>query len=295
MNKQKIALLTDSCADIPRALLQRHDIYVVPLKLVFSDGEYADGVDITPSEVYRRLPTEIPKTTLPSGESVERAFDRIRQAGYTQVLAIHLSGGLSGTCNLVRLIAEQTEDLEIAVFDSLSGSLGIGVTILQAARWIEQGWTWDELLRAIPPLLRDTHVFFCVDTLEYLQKGGRIGKISAVTGTLLQIKPIISFAEDGQLVNVAKMRGRKAAMQKMVQMATALVPRGVRFNLAVAHGDSPAELKVIREMAQKSLPDYACFMEGEIDCTLGAYVGPHLLGTGVQMLEEALKAAGKEN
>ena len=134
-----------------------------------------------------------------------------------------------------------------------------------------------------------------MDTLEYLQKGGRIGKISAVAGTLLQIKPIISFAEDGQLVNVAKMRGRKAAMQKMVQMATALVPRGVRFNLAVAHGDSPAELKVIREMAQKSLPDYACFMEGEIDCTLGAYVGPHLLGTGVQMLEEALKAAGKEN
>ena len=66
MNKQKIALLTDSCADIPRALLQRHDIYVVPLKLVFSDGEYADGVDITPTEVYRRLPTEIPKTTLPA-------------------------------------------------------------------------------------------------------------------------------------------------------------------------------------------------------------------------------------
>ena len=81
MNKQKIALLTDSCADIPRALLQRHDIYVVPLKLVFSDGEYADGVDITPSEVYRRLPTEIPKTTLPSGESVERACGRIRRAG----------------------------------------------------------------------------------------------------------------------------------------------------------------------------------------------------------------------
>lgn len=77
-----------------------------------------------------RLPTEIPKTTLPSGESVERAFDRIRQAGYTHVLAIHLSGGLSGTCNLVRLISEQTEGLEIAVFDSLSGSLGIGVTIL---------------------------------------------------------------------------------------------------------------------------------------------------------------------
>lgn len=295
MNQQKIALLTDSCADIPQTLVRRYDIYVVPLKLIFSDGEYADGVDITPTEVYRRLPQEIPKTTLPGGDMVERAFARIKQAGYTKVLAINLSSGLSGTCNLVRLIGEQTVGLEVVSFDTLSGSLGIGMTVVQAARWIEEGWTWTELLRAMPALIRDTHVFFCVDTLEYLQKGGRIGKIAAVAGTLLQIKPIISFASDGELVSVAKIRGRKAAMQRMVQLATALVPRGVPFNLAVAHGDSPAELKEIREMAKKSLPDHLHLMEGEIDCTLGAYVGPHLLGVGVQMLAGALSDAGKEN
>ena len=295
INQQKIALLTDSCADIPQALVRRYDIYVVPLKLIFSDGEYADGVDITPTEVYRRLPQEIPKTTLPGGDMVEQAFVRIQQAGYIKVLAINLSGGLSGTGNLVRLMGEQIVGLEVAAFDTLSGSLGIGMTVIQAARWIEEGWSWSELLRAMPALIRDTHVFFCVDTLEYLRKGGRIGKIAAVAGTLLQIKPIISFAPDGELTSVAKIRGRKAAMQKMVQLATALVPRGVPFNLAVAHGDSPVELKEIREMAQKSLPDYLHLMEGEIDCTLGAYVGPHLLGVGVQMLSEALSAAGKEN
>lgn len=295
MDKQKIALLTDSCADIPQTLLRQYNIAVVPLKLIFSDGEYADGVDITPDEVYRRLPAEIPKTTLPGGDAVEGAFMRIREAGYTHVIAVCLSGGLSGTCNLVRLIGGQAEGLEVAVFDSLSGSLGTGMTVLQAARWIEAGWTWEELLRAIPPLMRDTHVFFCVDTLEYLQKGGRIGKISAVAGTLLQIKPIISFAAGGQLVNVAKVRGRKAAMQKMVQMAAALVPEGARFNIAVAHGDSPAELDGIRAMAQQSMPGFLHCMEGEIDCTLGAYVGPHLLGAGVQMLGEALAAAGREN
>lgn len=226
---------------------------------------------------------------------VEQAFARIQQAGYTKVLAINLSSGLSGTGNLVRLIGEQTVGLEVASFDTLSGSLGIGMTVIQAARWIEEGWSWSELLHAMPALIRDTHVFFCVDTLEYLRKGGRIGKIAAVAGTLLQIKPIISFAPDGELTSVAKIRGRKAAMQKMVQLATALVPRGVPFNLAVAHGNAPAELKEIREMAQKSLPDYLHLMEGEIDCTLGAYVGPHLLGVGVQMLTDALFAAGKEN
>ena len=295
INKQKIALLTDSCADIPQALVRRYDIYVVPLKLIFSDGEYADGVDITPDEVYRRLPQEIPKTTLPSGDMVEQAFARIKQTGYTKVLAINLSGGLSGTGNMVRLIGEQTAGLEVAAFDTRSGSLGIGMTVIQAARWIEEGWSWSKLLHAMPVLIENTHVFFCVDTLEYLQKGGRIGKIAAVAGTLLQIKPIISFTPDGELTSVAKIRGRKAAMQKMVQLAMALVPRGVPFNLAVAHGDSPSELKEIRELARKSLPDYQHLMEGEIDCTLGAYVGPHLLGVGVQMLTEALSAAGKEN
>ena len=290
MNKQKIALLTDSCADIPAALCKRYDIYVVPLKLIFSDGEYADGVDITPTEVYRRLPQEMPKTTLPSGASVEQVLGRIRRAGYTRVLAIHLSGGLSGTCNLVRVVGAQTEGLEIAAFDSLSGSLGTGMMVLQAARWIEQGWSWAELLRAVPPLMQDTHVFFCVNTLEYLQKGGRIGKISAVAGTLLQIKPILSFAPDGQLTSLAKVRGRKAAIQKMVQMAAARVPRGARFNLAVAHGDSPAELKEIRVLAQKVMPDFEAFAEGEIDCTLGSYVGPQLLGVGVQLLESAENA-----
>ena len=105
---------------------------------------------------------------------------------------------------------------------------------------------------------------------------------------MLQIKPILSFAPDGQLVNVAKIRGRKAAVDQMVRMATALVPRGARFNLAVAHGDAPEDLKVIRSLAQKSLPDFENFMEGEIDCTLGAYVGPHLLGVGVQLLTDAV-------
>ncbi len=288
MNMQKIALMTDSCADIPQALIRKYDIYVVPLKLIFSDGEFSDGVDITPTEVYDRIRTEIPKTTLPGGDMVEDTFARIRQAGYTKVLAVCLSSGLSGTYNLVRMLGEQAVGLEVAAFDSLSGSLGTGMTVLQAARWIEEGWSWTELLRAVPQLMRDTHVFFCVNTLEYLHKGGRIGRISAVAGTLMQIKPIISFAPDGQLVNVAKVRGRKAAMERMVSMATALVPRGARFNLAVAHGDSPSELKEIRAMAQKSLPDFANCMEGEIDCTLAVYVGPKLLGVGVQLLDEAL-------
>lgn len=288
MNAQRVALLTDSCADIPANLLKKYDIHVVPLRLLFSDGEYEDGVSITAKEVYRRLPQELPKTSLPSGERIEETFRSIRAKGYEKAIAINFSGGLSGTANMVRLLGEQFVGLEVAAFDTLSGSLGTGVTVLQAARWLEEGRSFVQICRAIPRIIETTTVFFCIDTLEYLKKGGRIGLITSVAGSLLNIKPIISFAPSGELVNVAKVRGRKLAIEKMVGMASALVPAGADFNLAVAHGDSPAEFKEIRALAKKAMPGYRTLFEGEIDGTLGVYTGPHLLGVGVQLLPDGL-------
>lgn len=292
MNAQRVALLTDSCADIPENLLKKYDIHVVPLRLLFSDGEYEDGVSITANEVYRRLPQELPKTSLPSGERIEQTFRTIREKGYEKVIAVNFSGGLSGTANLVRLFGEQFVGLEVAAFDTLSGSLGTGMTVLQAARWLEEGRSFVQICRAIPRLMKETTVFFCIDTLEYLQKGGRIGRITSIAGSLLNIKPIISFALSGELINVAKVRGRKLAIEKMVSMAAALIPEGAAFNLAVAHGDSPAELKEIRAMAKDAMPGYRSLFEGEIDGTLGVYTGPHLLGVGVQLLSDGLFPEG---
>lgn len=288
MNKQRVALLTDSCADIPAALRKKYPIYVVPLKLRFHDGEFLDGVTIQPGEVYRRQKTEMPQTSLPDGALVEETLRRIREAGYEKVLAVHLSAGLSGTCNMVRVLGQDFVGLEVVAFDSVSGSLGTGMTVLQLARFLEEGRSWTELLRAAKKLIANTKVFFCVNTLEYLQKGGRIGKITAVAGTLLQIKPILSFAADGELVNVAKVRGRKLALSRMVQMAADYYPGKGRYNIAVAHGDSPEELKQIRAAMQAALPLYESCFEGEIDCTLASYVGPQLLGAGIQLLPENL-------
>lgn len=291
MNAQRVALVTDSCADIPDSLIKKYDIHVIPLRLLFSDGEFEDGLSITAKEVYRRLPSELPKTSLPSAERIENTFQEIRQKGYEKAIAVNFSSGLSGTSNMVRLLGEQCVGLEVASFDTLSGSLGTGMTVIQAARWLEEGRSFVEVCRALPTLMRGTTVFFCIDTLEYLQKGGRIGLITSFAGTLLNIKPIISFAPSGELVNVAKVRGRKLAMQKMVEMASALLPKGEAFNLAVAHGDSPAELKEIRALAKKAMPGYSSLFEGEIDGTLGVYTGPHLLGVGIQLLPEGLFSA----
>ena len=196
MAPRKIALLTDSCADLSQQRAEENRIHIVPLRIRCADGEYRDGVDITAADVYRRLRSgELPKTSLPVGEDVNAIFDRLAAEGYDGVIAVMLSGGLSGTYNMVRLLGEERKDLEVRVYDSVSGSLGVGMTMLQLAEDLRGGASWRELTRKrVPQLIKNTFPFFSVDTLEYLQKGGRIGKVTAVAGTMLQIKPILTFA-----------------------------------------------------------------------------------------------------
>ena len=145
---------------------------------------------------------------------------------------------------------------------------------------------WEELVeRRAPQLIANTFPFFSVDTLEYLQKGGRIGKISAMAGTMLQIKPIITFAQDGQLQSVAKVRGRQQVMRKLVEMTVSRCGSHKRYNLAVANGGAPEEMETVRQMLTAALPDYDHIWDGEIDGTLSVYIGDGVLGVAVQVLD----------
>lgn len=288
MIPQKIALLTDSCADLSPRLAEEKHIYRVPLRILCADGEYSDGVDIFGGDIYARLRAgELPQTSLPSGEDIERILRRIVMDGYDGVIAVMLSSGLSGTYNLMRLIGEECRGmLPVKVYDSLNGSLGMGMTLLQLAEDIRSGMEWEELTeRRVPQLLAGSHPFFSVDTLEYLMKGGRIGKVTATAGTLLQIKPIITFAADGQLQSVAKVRGRCQVMDKLVAMAVRACGEHKRYNLAVANGGAPEEMEVVRQKLTTALPDYDHIWDGEIDGTLSVYIGDGVLGAAVQVLD----------
>lgn len=286
-NAEKIALLTDSTADLSPALVGDKPIYVVPLKIVCADGEYSDGVDIFAPDVYDRLRRgELPRTSLPDGGSISDALDRIKADGYEKVLAVMLSSGLSGTYNMVRLQAETRRDLEIAVFDSKSGSLGMGIMVLQLWEDIQAGTSWDWLVeKRLPSLIANTFPFFSVDTLEYLSKGGRIGKVAAFAGTLLSIKPIISFAEDGQLQSVAKVRGRRQVQDKILDLMEQRLRPGVRYNLGVANGGAPEEMKELAQRIRERFPNAEHIWEGAIDATLSVYIGDGVLGGGIQLLE----------
>ena len=288
MIPQKIALLTDSCADIAPELAERYLIFVVPLRILCADGEYLDGVNIRGADIYQRLKAgELPQTSLPAAVEIEKLLTRIVEEGYDGVIAVMLSGGLSGTFNLLRLVAEECRGkLEVRAFDSVSGSLGLGMTVLQLAEDIQSGMGWEELTeRRVPQLIQGSFPFFSVDTLEYLQKGGRIGKVTATAGMLLQIKPILTFAPDGQLTSVAKVRGRHQVIDKLVALTVQRCGEHKRYNLAVANGGAPEEMAIVREKLTAALPDYDHIWEGEIDGTLSVYIGDGVLGAAVQVLD----------
>ena len=286
-NPEKIALLTDSTADLTPAMREGKPIYVVPLKIRCDDGEFSDGVDIFAQDVYDRLHRgELPRTSLPEGGVVSDTLDQIRADGYEKVIAVMLSGGLSGTCNLVRVQAEQTEDLDIAVFDSRSGSLGIGIIVLQLWEEIQAGAGWDKLIHErVPHLVDNTFPFFSVDTLEYLRRGGRIGRITALAGTMLSIKPIITFSEDGQLQSIAKVRGRKQVQDKIVELLRSKFRAGKRYNLGVANGGAPAEMAELSEKIRARFPNFVHCWEGAMDATLSVYIGDGVIGGGIQFID----------
>ncbi len=289
MIPQNIALLTDSCADLSPQLAADNHIYVLPLRILCADGEYLDGVDIRGADIYERLHRgELPQTSLPSTENLGEILKKIREDGYDGVIAVMLSSGLSGTYNLVRL-AEEYADIPLCAFDSKSGSLGQGLTLLQLAQDIQNGMGWTELTqRRAPQLIAGSHPFFSVDTLEYLQKGGRIGKVTATAGMLLQIKPILTFAEDGQLTSAAKVRGRNQVIDKLVDLAVKACGNHQRYNLAVANGGAPDGMALVREKLTAALPNYDHLWEGEIDGTLSVYIGDGVLGAAVQILDDGM-------
>ncbi|MEG0770911.1 MAG: DegV family protein [Clostridia bacterium] len=285
MNKEKIAILVDSCTDVPKDVVKKYGIYVVPLKIIYKDKVYTDGVDISSKEIYKNLHKETPSTSLPSGEEIMVMLQKIKDDGYEKVLAITISSGLSGTHNFIKLLGEEFEGLEFCTIDTKSIGIGAGMTAILAATNLASGMKWDELCKATLDSVKKTQVFFCVSTLEYLRKGGRIGLVASSIGTLLTLKPIISCNEDGIYYNVAKTIGRKKSLQKVVEIAEEYASRGIEYNVAIANGNASEEAKEIKKILKKSLTGCKGIYEGQISPALVVHTGPGLVGVGIQLLK----------
>lgn len=286
MNKEKIALLVDSGTDVPAEIMSQYGMYMLPLQIIYKDRTYTDKVDITAEEIYQRLPQEIPSTSLPDGETINKIFDRIKADGYEKVLAVTISSGLSGTYNVVRLMGEQRNDLDIFVLDTKNIGIGAGLQAIRAAELLNEGVTWQELKEQLLQEVVRNKVFFNVATLEYLQKGGRIGLVASILGNALKLNPIISCNDEGIYYTVAKSRGRKKSLDKTVELVKQYIGNHKQFRLAVAQGDALAEAKEMKTRLEQEFPQVKEIFFGQISPALVVHTGPGLLGVGVQLLDE---------
>ena len=284
MTAEKIAILVDSCSDVPKEYQRKYGMYVAPLTIIYSDAEYRDGIDIQPEEVFARFSEEIPSTSLPNPSAVADIFKRIKADGYEKVIAVLISSGLSGTYEMVSGFGPAPEGLEARYIDTKNIGIGSGFSAIRAGELIEQGLSFDEVCRGVEVASADTRLFFCVSTLEYLVKGGRIGRVSGMVGTMLDLKPVISCDENGIYYTVAKARGRKKSLKLALEKAVEFAEGAEEYNITVMHGAAKDEADALLAELETRLPDYRYAIEGQITPALVVHTGPGLIGIGVQRL-----------
>jgi len=284
MAAEKIALLTDSCTDVPQEYRDRYHMYVVPLTIIYKDAEYRDGIDIQPEEVFARFSEEVPSTSLPSPSVVADTLKQIKADGYDKVIAVHISSGLSGTFEMVSSFGPTPEGLEAHYVDTKNIGIGAGFSAIRAGELIAQGVPFAEVCAGVEEAARNTKLFFCVSTLEYLVKGGRIGRVAGMVGTILDLKPVISCGEDGIYYTVGKARGRKKSLSLALDTAAEFAKGAEEYNITVMHGAAQDEADALLAAMRERLPDSRITIVGQITPALVVHTGPGLIGIGVQRL-----------
>lgn len=286
MNKQKTAILVDSCCDVPKEYLEKYNMYLLPLKVIYKNEEFLDGVTITPEEVYRRLDEEIPTTSLPEGRDIIRVFDEIKKDGYENVIIISISSGLSGTNGFLNIIANDYEGLNFKIVDTKNIALASGFHAIQTGMYLEEGLSFEEICAKFEGQLSKSKIFFVLKTLEYLQKGGRIGLVASLIGNVFNFKPIISCNEEGIYYTVSKVRGRKKSIDKMIELAAEECAKYKRVIISISHGDALNEVKEVKvALMEKLTCTIVEYMEGQISPCLGVHTGPGTLAIGVYGVE----------
>ncbi|HYF84696.1 MAG TPA: DegV family protein [Clostridia bacterium] len=272
----KTAIVSDSTSDLTLETIKRYNIRILPLRVIYTDGEYRDRVDITPEEIYSRFKEEIPTTSLPSPQDTVDLFNQLKQEGYTHAIVVTISSGISGTMNMIRNIADSYEGLSFEIIDSKSLTMGAGFAIIEGAKELEKTNDFEKAVNRIKTVLKGTKVYYVVQTLEYLKKGGRIGKVEGTIGELLSIKPIISINEEGVYYSYKKVRGRSRSIEELLEIIKEKAKETL-VNIAIAHGDAFLEaqdlLKKVKELKNINETVFT-----QISPVLVVHTGPGLIG-----------------
>ncbi|MDF2614324.1 MAG: degV family protein [Clostridia bacterium] len=277
---EKIALITDSTCGLPQEYIDMYDVHILRLKIIYKDKEYIDGLDITPEEVYARLHEELPTTSMPSVQDANELFEKLIKEKYTHAVVLSVSSGLSGTINSFRLAAKQYEkDIKSFVFDTKILSMAVGLSVIEVGKEIKAGKSFEELCKIIPKLREKTELYFTVDTLEYLIKGGRIGRVSGSIGELLNLKPIITMDEEGKYTTFTKVRGSKQALNKLIKLGTDILDN-TKGKVVIMTGTMLEEAKILKQVFEGHM-NTTFLYSGTITPAVGIHSGPRLLALAI--------------
>lgn len=270
-----IRIVTDSTCDLPQEIVNALDITVVPLYIHVGQESYLDAVDMSRQEFYTRLPhfDHHPQTASPGPEMFRDVYQRLGDDGADEILSIHISASLSGTLNTAQLAAESTETVPVTVLDSRQLSMGTGFLVEAAAKAVAAGQTLSEIMETLKEMGSRTHLFAALDTLEFLQRSGRMNWAVSKIGGLLKIKPLLTM-HDGD-PQVEKVRTSKRAVQRLINLLTELAPLE---KLALVHTNAPDRLDELRQRARHLFPEGGEPPTVDVTPVIGAHIGPGAAG-----------------
>jgi len=280
-----IAILTDSVAQVPKDIANELGIIVIPLSIIVEDQSFLDGVDITPATLYQRMRTEgiFPRTTHPSIGDYIKAFRGSLEEGAQSIIYYALSGSLSGgfstATKAVAIVQEEFPDRDIEVFDTRMATIAQGFIVIEAARVARKGSPLCKVIDHTKVIQHKVGFAATLETLDYLDRGGRIGKASYMVGSLLSIKPILSINEDGVVVPLCRTRGTRKSLKRIVECIGEQVKGSTVLHLAVMHADALSQARELKQLAQSTFKPVEIFIT-DFTPVMAAHTGPGLVGLG---------------
>lgn len=273
----KISIVTDSTAYLPPDLVEKYQVQVIPLKIHWEDKTFLDGVNITPVEFYQRLThsKSLPTTSQPTIHDFLRVFESLA-ATSTGIVAPLMSSGISGTVASAQAAAREINCTPVEIIDTHATSAGQALVVLAAARAAAQGKSLQEVRQTADEVVQRLHIFFAVDTLQYLHRGGRIGGASRYLGTALAIKPILFFNAEGKLDGLERVRTKGKALQRLTALAVEKA-KGSPVRMGIFHANDSESAEKFRDQITKNLHCTEVFT-AELSPVIGTHVGPGTIG-----------------
>jgi DegV family protein with EDD domain len=280
---EKIAVLADSGSDL-NVTKKGLPLFILPLRIIIDGNEFVDKKDITLKEVLSKIDDSKVSTSLPSPKDILDTFDEIKKQGFTHLICIPISKGLSGTMNIISQIASDYEGLTIEIIDTKNISMASGYSSLEALALIEKNLSFKEVIHQVNERLTYKKVFFTVDKLVYLKRGGRIGLVAATVAELLKIKPVITCNDDGIYYTVKKERGYQRAVNQLIEQVVEFVGTSSKYDVALLNSNTSLDLNEIAEKIKSKLPNLRNFTVSNITPALAIHTGPEALGIAVSIV-----------